>query len=36
MTLILIAFGVGLAAGVVGTTAAVKAGWIEPKNVKPL
>lgn len=36
MTLILIAFGVGLAAGIVGTVFAAKAGWIEPKNVKPL
>jgi hypothetical protein len=36
MTWILLAFGVGLIAGIVGTTYAAKAGWITPSNVKPL
>ncbi len=36
MTVVLIAFGIGLAAGVAGTAYAAKRGWIVPSKVEPL
>lgn len=36
MTLVLVAFGVGLVAGVAGTVYAAKRGWITPSAVELL
>jgi hypothetical protein len=36
VTLILIAFGIGLVGGIVGTTFAAKRGWIQPSKVDGL